>query len=117
MSTEKTQIRELSRELALPEGVNATMTSGILKVSGPLGLVTKDFNLIRITVTVDGKQVKIKPFGTKKQDKAVLGTCESIIRNIIDGVTKGFTYKMKVAFAHFPVTVKIKGKEVHVENF
>ena len=24
---------------------------------------------------------------------------------------------MKVVFAHFPITVKVKGKEVHVENF
>ena len=117
MFTEKTQIRELSRELALPEGVTATMNSGILQVKGPLGVVKKNFNLIRVTVTAEGEQVKIKPFGTKKQDKAVLGTCESIIRHIIDGVTEGFTYKMKVAFAHFPVTVKIKGKEVQVENF
>ena len=117
MSTEKIQTSELSRELALPEGVTATMNSGVLQVKGPLGVVKKDFNLIRATVKVDRKQVEIKPFGTKRQDKAVLGTCESIIRNIIDGVTKGFTYKMKVAFAHFPVTVKIKGKEVHVENF
>jgi large subunit ribosomal protein L6 len=41
----------------------------------------------------------------------------SIINNMITGVTKGFTYKLKVAFAHFPITVKVKGDEVHVENF
>ena len=32
------------------------------------------------------------------------------------GVEKGFKYKLKIVFAHFPISVKVKGKEVHVEN-
>ena len=46
-----------------------------------------------------------------------MNTSRSLIRNMVTGVTKGFTYKLKVAYAHFPITVKIKGDEVHVENF
>jgi large subunit ribosomal protein L6 len=35
------------------------------------------------------------------------------------GVTKGFTYKLKTVYAHFPVTVKVneKEKKVVIENF
>ena len=33
------------------------------------------------------------------------------------GVEKGFSYKLKIVFAHFPISVKVKGKEIHVENF
>jgi len=36
---------------------------------------------------------------------------------MIDGVEKGYTYKLKIIFAHFPISVKIKGKVVNVENF
>jgi len=36
---------------------------------------------------------------------------------MIKGVEKGYTYKLKIIFAHFPISVKIKGKEVNVENF
>ena len=36
---------------------------------------------------------------------------------MIKGSTKGFTYKLKIVFAHFPITVKIKGKEISVDNF
>ncbi len=32
-------------------------------------------------------------------------------------MTKGYLYRMKVVFAHFPVTVKVKGDTVGVENF
>jgi large subunit ribosomal protein L6 len=36
---------------------------------------------------------------------------------MIKGVEKGYTYKLKIIFAHFPISVKVKGKELHVENF
>lgn len=36
---------------------------------------------------------------------------------MITGVMKGFTYKVKVVFAHFPVTVKVEGNTIVIENF
>ncbi|MEM2506564.1 MAG: 50S ribosomal protein L6, partial [Nitrososphaeria archaeon] len=51
------------------------------------------------------------------KDIAVLGTAVSLIKNMFHGVTKGYTYKLKVVSAHFPVSIKVKGNEVHIENF
>lgn len=116
LSTEQAH-EERVREVALAEGITASIKSNVLEIKGQLGSVKKDFNTIRATITIDGKKLRIKPFGTRRKDKAVLGTVESIVENMIHGVTKGFTYKLKVVFAHFPVTVRVKGKEVHVENF
>nr|AJS13286.1 50S ribosomal protein L6P, large subunit ribosomal protein L6 [uncultured archaeon] len=36
---------------------------------------------------------------------------------MITGVKKGFTYKLKVVFSHFPITVKVQDKKVLIENF
>ena len=30
---------------------------------------------------------------------------------------KGYTYKLKIVFSHFPITVKIQDRSVLVENF
>ena len=40
-----------------------------------------------------------------------------VIKNMIKGSTSGFTYKLKIVFAHFPISVKIKGQEIFIENF
>src|ERR671917_212216 len=61
--------------------------------------------------------VSIKTYGTRKRDLAVTNTARSIIEGMIKGVEKGYTYKLKIIFAHFPISVKVKGKEVQVENF
>jgi large subunit ribosomal protein L6 len=36
---------------------------------------------------------------------------------MIKGVSQGFVYKMKIVFVHFPTSVKVVEKEVHIENF
>jgi large subunit ribosomal protein L6 len=36
---------------------------------------------------------------------------------MITGVTKGFSYKLKIVFSHFPISVKLQDKFVLIENF
>ena len=33
------------------------------------------------------------------------------------GVVNGYTIKMKIVYSHFPITVKVEGKKVLIENF
>ena len=42
---------------------------------------------------------------------------QSIIQTLCDGVIDGYTVKMKIVFSHFPITVKLEGKKVLIENF
>lgn len=57
-------------------------------------------------------------FGTSKQ-AAVLRTVISHIKNMMIGVTKGFRYKMRFVYAHFPVNVNISDDKdvIEIRNF
>ena len=46
-----------------------------------------------------------------------MNTVKSIIRTLCEGVIDGYTIKMKLVYAHFPITAKVKNKEVLIENF
>ena len=39
------------------------------------------------------------------------------IRNMIEGVKEGFRYKLKIVYSHFPISVKVQGDKVIIENF
>jgi large subunit ribosomal protein L6 len=109
--------QEITAEVEAPASVTIKKEGNLIQVKGPLGTVKKDFTKLPATVTVQGNKITIKPYGTRKRDLAVTNTARSIIGGMIKGVEKGFTYKLKIIFAHFPISVKVKGKEVHVENF
>ena len=116
MSTSES-LATLAREIELPDGVTASLETHILTVNGPLGTCTKDFSSIRAKVTMNGNnKIRAEPFSTRKKHLATLGTTNSIIRNLVTGVTLGYTYKLKMAFAHFPMTVKVASTSVNIEN-
>jgi large subunit ribosomal protein L9e len=59
-----------------------------------------------------------KWFGSKKEIAAVRTVC-SHIENMIKGVTKGFQYKMRSVYAHFPINCVTTDNNslVEVRNF
>ena len=113
MSTDNVQ----EKVIEMPQGVTATLQGRTLSVKGKLGEAKKDFAKVNVNISVDGNRVLISPFSTKKKDNVIINTVSSIVGNMVKGVTKGFTYRLKVVYAHFPITVKTKGSQVLVENF
>jgi ribosomal protein L6P/L9E len=57
-------------------------------------------------------------FGKKKR-LAAIRTAISHVQNMITGVTKGFEYKMRLVYAHFPINANIenKGSIIELRNF
>jgi len=57
-------------------------------------------------------------FGNKKALAGVRSVI-SAITNMFTGVTKGYEYKMRMVYSHFPINVSIEnnGKEVGIRNF
>jgi len=113
MSTETIQ----QTSIEIPEGVKATLEKRNLSIKGKLGEARKQFDKINVNIALDGNRVVISPFSAKKKDNVIINTVASIINNMVTGVTRGFTYRLKVVYAHFPITVKTKGDKVLVENF
>jgi large subunit ribosomal protein L6 len=66
---------------------------------------------------LEGKNVHIWAEWPRKKEASLVGTVNSHIQNMITGVRKGFTYKVKIVFSHFPISVKLKDKAILIENF
>jgi len=115
MSTE--QIEKLSAELEILEGVTVTYNKPMITVQGPLGKTWKSFKKIPVTIEVVEGKVIFKAQGTRDKSRAIMNTARSLVRNMCEGVIEGYTIKMKIVFSHFPVTVKVEGKQVLIENF
>lgn len=106
------------REVVIPEGVNVAISAEGIKVSGPKGEVEKKLHLTKdIKVEKVENKVVVSSKSERRNVVALVGTIAAHIRNAIKGVTEGFTYKLKVCFSHFPITVKVEGDRVIIQNF
>jgi len=112
MSSEETKA-----EILIPENVKVEFHDNVLTVDGKLGKLKKNITKIPVGLSIQDKKVLIRPLGKRKRDLAIINTTKSIIVNMITGVEKGFTYKLKIVSAHFPMSVKLKGDKVNIENY
>ncbi|OEU20744.1 ribosomal protein L6 [Fragilariopsis cylindrus CCMP1102] len=118
-----------SRTVEIPDGVTVEVKARVVKVTGPLGTLERDFKHIPMecrTVTkmegeedeeVEKKYVQVDLwFATRKQLACVRTVC-SHVENMIIGTTRGFLYKMRFVYSHFPINVSTSGENIEIRNF
>jgi large subunit ribosomal protein L6 len=113
MSTKAAQ----EQVIEMPGGVTASLQGRTLSIKGKLGEAKKGFDKVNVSLSVEGNSVKVSPFSAKRKDNVIMNTVMSLVNNMVSGVTKGYTYRLKVVYAHFPISVKTKGSQILVENF
>jgi len=111
------RLPEISKTIQVPDGVEVNVEGRKVTVNGAKGTLTRDFSYVPISIEGDGKTVRVWAEWPRKKEAALVGTIYSHIQNMITGVEKGFSYKLKIVFSHFPMSVKVQGKTVVVENF
>ena len=110
----------VSRSVAVPPGVRVTVDGKRVRVEGPLGSVEKDFSHAkRVELRLQGSELVVEAFNADKKTYSIVNTIASKIENMMIGVTRGFRYRMKIVFAHFPMSVKVdeRSQVVVIENF
>lgn len=111
------RLPEISKIIHVPDGVEVTIEGRKVVVKGVKGTLTRDFSYVPISLESNGKTVRVWAAWPRKKEAALVGTIYSHIQNMITGVEKGFSYKLKIVFSHFPISVKVQGKTVVIENF
>lgn len=102
-----------------PAGVQVEIKGNEIVVKGSLGSNTRKFNDALLKLTKDGNKVNIEPAGkdalAKKSMMAERAFAKEL-NNDIAGVQKHFEKNMQTVFAHFPITVEVKGDTVLIKN-
>ncbi len=104
-------------KIALPDGMNASSDGDKLTITGEKGTVEKVLFHNNVKFNVSGNEISIKTDSTKKTDTSVVGTWAAHTRNMIAGASKGYEYKLKIVYSHFPMTLKQEGDKVEIKNF
>jgi large subunit ribosomal protein L9e len=91
-----------------------------VKVVGPRGTLKKSFKHVDCEIQRIAKnKIRVLVWHGDRKHVACIRTVASHIENLIKGVTKGFLYKMRFVYAHFPINVNVteNGTMVEIRNF
>ncbi len=110
----------MQKVIEIPENLKVEVSDSKVSVTGEKGSLEKAFNLHSfpgLKIEKKDNKIVISSDSDRRKVKAMVGTIYAHIRNMMNGVTDGYTYKMKIVYVHFPMTVKVSGNKVIIENF
>ncbi|HEV8324412.1 MAG TPA: 50S ribosomal protein L6 [Myxococcota bacterium] len=83
------------KPVPIPKGVQVEVAGATVKVKGPKGALERRFNDL-VEVTVEGSNAVVKTRGNDKRVSAMHGLTRSLLRNMVDGVTQGYSRAIEV---------------------
>lgn len=96
--------------VAIPAGVEVTLDGGLLKAKGPKATLVRPVRLEDVSFTIEGGEITLAPANESKQAKALWGTYAAHTRNMITGVTEGFTRVLEIEGVGY--RAEVKGNEI-----
>lgn len=85
--------RVAKNPVAVPAGVEVTMTPQEIVVKGPLGTVRNQLSA-GVEIRLESGHLHFKALDDSKQSRAMSGTLRALLNNMVTGVTKGFERKL-----------------------
>ena len=82
--------------VAVPKGVTVTAEGTTVKVKGPKGELTKTFHP-DLAIKVENGNVVVQRPSDEKEHKALHGLTRTLIYNMVEGVTKGYSKTLEIA--------------------
>ncbi|EKE73579.1 MULTISPECIES: 50S ribosomal protein L6 [Oceanibaculum] len=94
--------------VSVPSGVEVKVADGTITTKGKLGQLSVPYvtNLVSVSVT-DGS-VDVKPANDSKESRSLWGTTRNLVRNMVVGVSEGWTKKLEITGVGYRAAVEGK---------
>lgn len=79
--------------VAIPEGVDVTIDGSTVTVKGPKGELTRTF-APQLTIEVQDAVLTVSRPDDSRESKSLHGLTRTLIHNMVEGVSKGFSKKL-----------------------
>ncbi|XP_062233816.1 large ribosomal subunit protein uL6-like [Phragmites australis] len=106
-----------SETMDIPEEVTVKVAAKVVTVEGPRGKLTRNFKHLNLDFQLqeNGRKLKVDAWFGTRRTMAAIRTAISHVQNLITGVTKGYRYKMRFVYAHFPINASITNSNTAIE--
>jgi large subunit ribosomal protein L6 len=94
----------------IPEKVKVAIDGTTVKVEGPKGKMAFAYNPV-VKVVVDKGQVQVTRPDESRLSKGLHGLTRTLVKNAVEGVTKGYERTLEISGVGFKA--ELKGKELH----
>ncbi|MEK6928885.1 MAG: 50S ribosomal protein L6 [Nanoarchaeota archaeon] len=108
---------KILESLEIPEGISCSILQKEIKCSKEGKELSRIINIPRIELRIEDNKIILNNEKGNKKDMKMLKAEIAHIKNIFRGLQKKFIYKLEACNVHFPMTLKLDGNILHINNF
>lgn len=82
--------------ITIPSGVDVSLDGNTIRVKGPLGQLQRTLHP-DMNIAIEGDQIVVTRPSEQKEHKSLHGLTRTLINNMVEGVTKGFSKSLELA--------------------
>ena len=101
------------RPVPLPKGVTASIDGRTVTVKGPKGEISRTVHS-ELSVALEEQAVAVKRPSDEPRHKALHGLTRTLVANMVEGVTKGFSKSLEIQGVGYKAEVKPFGVQLVV---
>jgi large subunit ribosomal protein L6 len=94
--------------IPVPSGVDVSLAGQHITVRGPKGTLERDIPGV-ITVRQDGETLLVERPDDERRNRAMHGLVRSLVNNMVQGVTQGFSKELEIVGVGYRATAKGPG--------
>src|SRR5262245_19440305 len=98
--------------ITLPKGVEVTRNNGAIQVKGRRGTVERSLPQ-KVQVAVDDGAIRVEREGDTQQERALHGLTRTLIANMVEGVTNGYSKTLDIVGVGY--RAELTGKNVRIQ--
>ena len=110
------KLDKIVHTIPLPDGVNASLDGHNVTVSKDGNTVSREFRHPRLDITTVDGSLQVFCDLPRRSERALAGTWNAHLTNMVKGVDSGFEYRLQAVYSHFPMTIKVQGDKLTVNN-
>lgn len=97
--------------IAVPKGVTVTVDGNNVKVKGPKGELERTFNQ-HVNIKLENEVLTVTRPSDETLHKSMHGLSRTLLNNMVDGVTKGFTKQLDLVGVGYKAEVRPYGLQL-----
>lgn len=94
--------------VSVPSGVEVKIADGTITTKGKLGQLSLSYVTRLVNVSVTDGNVDVTPANDSKESRSLWGTTRNLVRNMVVGVSEGWTKKLEITGVGYRAAVEGK---------
>ena len=101
----------------IPSGVHASFSNGVLELKKGSVDLKRKISILGTEIKVSDGKINLNCLKANKKNVADVKAIVSHVKNMFIGLNEKYVYKLEICHVHFPMTCKVEGKKLVINNF